>query len=120
MFGLAAASFWKLTVADRITRVLRYGAVRLLRRLQRARVIGVIPFHVEYAMGCALCAPFWLSFGLWWLAIRDGYYWAQVATFVMAARIVGYFVLRHYQETTMRDWPDPYDWPPKRKTGAAD
>lgn len=115
MFGLAAASIFKLAVADRITRVARYGFVRLSRQAQRVPGLGLVFFHIEYAVGCALCAPFWISLGLWWLAIRDHFYWAQIAVFVMAARIVAYYFLRYFQETTMRDWPDPFSWPPPKR-----
>lgn len=124
LFGIAAASIWKLIVADRITRFVRYWTVRASRWAQHHRGIGFIAYHIEYAMGCALCSPMWLMAGLWWIAFHNapgnhnGQFWLDAAIFVIAGRFVAYALLRYLQETSTRDWPEPYKWPPDGRKGS--
>lgn len=119
LFGIAAASLWKLVVADRITRFVRYRMVKLSRRAQKHRGIGFVAYHIEYAVGCALCSPMWLMMGMWWVTFHDlpgrhdFTFWADAAIFVLGGRFVAYALLRYFQETKAKDWPAPFTWPPK-------
>src|SRR5262245_35880709 len=111
VLGLAAASLWKLAVADRISRVVRYPAVRFFRWIGKHKGFRHIGYHLEYVVGCALCFPFWASLALYWGRHQE---WVQFVTAIFAARIVGYFLLRYFNETSQRDWPPPLKFPPAK------
>lgn len=106
VIGFAAASIWKLAISDRITQWFRY---RYFRTLNKAG--GWIPYHLQYLVGCAMCFPLWASLGLY--LARNTEVGHGIAV-VMAARIVGYSLLRWLNETATRDLPDGVEFPPTR------
>lgn len=108
LIALAAASLWKLAVADRITRFLRYRWVRLARRSW----MGWFGYHMEYVIGCALCFPVWASTALY---VGRNVDLVRDLTVILAARFVAYGLLRVLQETATRDWPRPFEWPPPER-----
>lgn len=106
VIGLAAASIWKLAISDRITQWWRY---RYFKTLSKAG--GWLPYHLQYVIGCAMCFPMWASLALY--LSRDTEVGRGIAV-VMAARIVGYGLLRWLNEAAQRDLPDGVSFPPQR------
>lgn len=111
--GLAAASMWKLAIADRITQWMRY---KVWIALDKAG--GFVPYHLQYLIGCALCFPMWAATALFF---TRQFKWSVWIMIILAARIVGYGFLRWLNETGMRDLPQRADasvieWPPTKPT----
>ena len=111
VIGFAAASIWRLAIADRITQWLRY---KFYRRLAKAG--GWIPYHLQYLVGCALCFPLWCSIALYLTinGIPHGRVeYAIAVAVIFAARIVGYSLLKWLNETQQRDLPEGVSFPPR-------
>lgn len=111
VIGLAAASLWKLAISDRITQWWRY---RYFKALNKAG--GWLPYHLQYVVGCAMCFPLWASLGMYLMlnGVPHGRIeWGTLVVVVMAARIVGYALLRWLNEAAQRDLPDGVSFPPR-------
>lgn len=104
--GLAGASLFKLFMTDRITQAIRYWLWRNLNHR------GFVAYHLLYVTGCALCLPMWVALGGWLL--RD-YELVRTLVYVLAGRMVAWMTLCWLQQTTKRDLPDSYDFPPTRR-----
>lgn len=108
ILGLATARLFKVVALDRITQVLRYWVIR---RLNKAG--GLIPHHLQYLLGCALCAPIWIAVALY---TTRQFALSRDVAFILAVCMVAYALLRWLNETELRDWPPEVQFPPRGST----
>lgn len=130
ILGLAAASMWMLVVRDTITQPYRHWLIRHVARKKKMvpdklAAPGVmhrpsrnaVTWWLEYLIGCPLCFTAWASGGLY-AAYEWGPSWlnttSRAAQVILAGRLIAWGVLKWLQDNTTRDWPDGFDWPPKR------
>jgi hypothetical protein len=128
VLGVASASAWMLVARDTLTRPIRH---KLIRRVYRSgsqrfnqRTDPWESYHpsrnrltwwVEYVHGCSLCAPTWFA-AVFYATSKLGPSWLNEGSWavqaVLAARLVGWCVLRGLNEEGVRDWPESgYRWP---------
>jgi len=60
-----------------------------------------------------LCFPLWVSTALYFARNTEA---GQAIATILAARLIGYALLRWLQEATNRDLPDGVEFPPRSKT----